>query len=115
MDIQLKNRTLPADKGSILLRAKERLAEVYGDRLRGLILYGSEARGEAQPESDIDLLVLLDGPIALGTDLRTIVDALYPLQLEVERPIHATPADPEDYEAGEFALYRKAKREGIAL
>ena len=108
-------KTLPAEKGSTLPRAKERLANVYGDRLRGVILYGSGARGEAVAESDIDLLVLLDGPIALGPDLRTIVDALYSLQLEVDRPIHATPADKNDYEAGDYAIYRKAKSEGIVL
>ena len=33
----------------------------FGDRLRGIRLYGSTARGDWTPESDIDVLVLLDG------------------------------------------------------
>lgn len=34
---------------------------MYGDRLKGVYLYGSYARGEADPESDLDVLVVLDG------------------------------------------------------
>jgi predicted nucleotidyltransferase len=32
----------------------------FGARLRGIRLYGSAARGDWTPESDIDVLVLLD-------------------------------------------------------
>lgn len=97
----------------LLKRIKADLAAVYGIRLKGVVLYGSEARGDAEPDSDIDLLVILDGPIQLGREIETIVHALYPLQLEVLRPIHAMPVGEKDYAAGEYALYRNAKREGI--
>lgn len=39
------------------------LREIYGPRLRHLILFGSQARGDAGPESDVDLLVVLAGPV----------------------------------------------------
>lgn len=97
----------------LLKRVKDDLSKVYGSRLKGIILYGSEARGEAEPDSDIDMLVILDGGVNLWEDIRKIVDAIYPLQLEVMRPIHALPVDVADYEAGEYALYRNAKRDGI--
>jgi len=101
------------NRDELLQEMKARLAAAFGSRLRGLVLYGSEARGEATEDSDIDLLVLLEGPVSLGEDLWTIINALYPLQLEVLRPIHAMPVGAADYEAGEFALYRHAKAEGI--
>jgi predicted nucleotidyltransferase len=99
----------------ILQRIKQTLQETYGDRFKGVILYGSEARGEAEEDSDIDLLVLLDGEVKLWTDIRIIVKALYPIQLEVLRPIHATPANYRTYEAGEYFFYLNARNEGVLL
>jgi len=39
------------------------LRDIYGARLKRLILFGSRARGDATPESDVDVLVVLEGPI----------------------------------------------------
>ena len=103
------------DREQLLNRIKDRLQDTYGNRLRGIVLHGSEARGEAEEDSDIDLLVLLNGPVEFGKDLRTNIDVLYDLQLEVIRPIHAMPVDVAAFRAGEYALYRNVKREGIFL
>lgn len=43
---------------SILDKLAESLINVYRDKLKSVILYGSFARGTAAPESDIDVLVL---------------------------------------------------------
>ena len=94
---------------------RSRLEKAYGDRLRGVVQYGSEARGDAGPDSDIDILVLLDGPVDHGRDLRTCIHATYPLALEWERPISPEPVEAEEYEAAEWPLYRNARREGIML
>jgi predicted nucleotidyltransferase len=44
-------------------QCKEALAQYYGKRLKGVILYGSMARGQDTSASDIDLLVLLNPPL----------------------------------------------------
>jgi len=98
---------------ALLARVKGVLQEAFGARLRGVVLYGSEARGEASPDSDIDVLVLLDGPVKEPDDSWRCIRVVYPLVLESERPIHAEPVDVRDYEAQEFPLYRTAKEEGI--
>jgi len=103
------------NREELLNQIKDRLRDAHGERLQGIILYGSEARGEAEPDSDIDLLVLLNGPVKFGRDSRTNIDVLYDLQLEVIRPIHAMPVDIEAFRAGKYALYRNAKKEGVLV
>jgi len=39
------------------------LEEIYGDRLVRLVLFGSQARGDARPYSDIDIMVVLHGDV----------------------------------------------------
>jgi predicted nucleotidyltransferase len=103
------------DRDALLKRVKSALQDAFGNRLRGAILYGSEARGQADPDSDIDLLVLLTGPVAFGKDLRTCIHVLYPLVLDLGRPIDVVPVDVAKYEAQEFPLYRQASSEGILV
>ncbi|MFY9825696.1 MAG: nucleotidyltransferase domain-containing protein [Thermoanaerobaculia bacterium] len=94
---------------------RPRLEAAFRGRFHGVLLYGSEARHQGGEESDVDLMVLLKGPVRLGRDLDTIVEALYPLQLKVDRPIHALPVSSEVFRAGEYGVYRNAQREGSFL
>ena len=99
----------------LLKEIKWRLTRRHGERLRGAVLYGSEARGTAGPDSDIDVLVLLQGPVAFGLDLETNLEALYPLSLQIERRISALPVDISEYESFECPLYQRVHQEGIPL
>jgi predicted nucleotidyltransferase len=99
----------------IIRQCKEALTRQYGKRLKGLILYGSTARGQSAPDSDIDLLVLLEAPFDYFTELRRLVDVLYPMQLESEQLISAKPVLVNDFEIGTVSLYRNARREGVAV
>jgi predicted nucleotidyltransferase len=96
-------------------KCKNILASNYQSQFKGLVLYGSAARHQDTPASDIDLLVLLNQPFDYFQELRTIIDLLYPIQLESEQLISAKPALFQDFEQGALALYRNALREGLAV
>ena len=49
-----------AEVGAIMGELRGRLDEIYGGRLRDLVYFGSYARGDAGPESDLDVLIVLD-------------------------------------------------------
>lgn len=57
----LKEASLSDDERRVLERFTRRLQEELGAGLRGVWLYGSRARGERGPDSDIDVLVLTAG------------------------------------------------------
>jgi len=103
------------NREQLLKEIKSRLKAAHRDRLRGVILYGSEARGEAHPESDIDLLVLLEGPVDLGRDLESNLDVLYPLALQIGRRISAKPVLAEEYNNLGCPLYKTVHTEGLEI
>lgn len=53
------------------------------------ILYGSEARGDARPDSDIDLLVLVDGNRLTVAEEERIIAPLYDIEIETGVQINA--------------------------
>ncbi len=104
-----------AAERQLLQTCKDRLCDHYGARFKGVVLYGSMARGTAGPESDIDLLVLLDEPFDYFTELEALIALLYDAQLGSNRYLSVRPARVQDFEARRIQLYRTAKQEGIAV
>lgn len=66
---KLQNKEL----GKALGELADMLQEVYMDKLKAVILYGSAARGTATNESDIDIMILIDGT---DRELRCFEDRL---------------------------------------
>jgi predicted nucleotidyltransferase len=82
-----------------------------------VILYGSRARGDAGPESDYDLLVLVDGPVDWRLEDQ-IRQCLYDLELETGAVVTINAYNRSDWRS---PLYRampftqNVEREGIVL
>jgi predicted nucleotidyltransferase len=56
-----------------------RLRETCGNRVLRVVLFGSKARGDSEPESDIDLFIVLQGE--LNGLKKTLVDLSYKISL----------------------------------
>jgi predicted nucleotidyltransferase len=91
------------------------LRELYGERYRGLVLYGFHARGEADEGSDVDLLLLLEGQVQVGREIRRSSDLVASLSLESGRVLSLIPVSLEDYRASSDPYLVNARREGALL
>ncbi len=88
---------LPPKIRDILRQLREGLAEMYGDRLRGLVLFGSWARGDAEEESDIDVMVVLDEIEDGAAESSRIMEVVYPLCFEYDELIGVIPMSERDF------------------
>ena len=86
----MKNIDTITDKRfkTILTDVKEEVLNLFGDKLEQLILFGSCARDEHDPESDIDIMILVDeNETALKTYRENIVDIMTELSLKYDTVI----------------------------
>ena len=76
-----------------------------------ILMFGSAARGTMGPDSDIDLLVIVDGPV----HHRRLSQRIYRHMLGVGQAVDiivATPEDIERYGQSIGLIYRPALQEG---
>lgn len=104
------------DKLSRLLKEfRQGLSELYGDRLAGLILYGSHARQEATAESDVDVMVVLRGAVSPGDEIFRMGDVKTALNLKYDELISVVPVSVDDYQHRESPLLDVVRQEGLAV
>ena len=60
-DATILDSTLSVAERHLLIAFAERLRESFGERLERVVVFGSRARGDAHEDSDIDLLVVVEG------------------------------------------------------
>ena len=107
---------LPEDLQELLERLDRGVAELYGERYRGLVLFGSYARGEARgKDSDVDLLVLLEGEVNGWQEYLKIEPISWPLSLESEYVLSIFPVSIEAYEKPRKPFIMNALKEGVTL
>lgn len=107
---------IPSALRPALDRYAARLRARFGERLREMRLFGSYARGEAHEDSDVDVLVLVDGLTdreigAAAGDAAVVAmetgAALAPLPMATERL--------DDLRRSERLLARVLDEEGVLL
>lgn len=99
----------------ILEDLQSALKQLYGDRLQRVILYGSWARGEANEDSDIDVLVVLKGAIVPGREIDQMLDLVVEIEWKYDVLLSVHPVSEEDYQVRQSPLLINVRREGIEV
>lgn len=100
---------------AILTELRRRMESLYGQRLVGMLLYGSRARGDADTGSDIDVLVVLKAPVEPCEEIARTIDDVSELSLEHDRSIACVFVSDEEFERERSPLLLNVRREGIAV
>jgi hypothetical protein len=114
-DPQLPDLASGFDPVEIARAVAEDLRTLYGRRLRRVLLFGSWARGDAHPESDIDLLVVLDRVESPWQELRRMDEILWRHSYRSDAVMSAVPAGEDELGEAAPPLLIRAQAEGRAV
>jgi len=92
------------------------LKNIYGSRLARIILFGSYARNQQTPDSDIDLLVVLkDSQLDVGKEIRFINRSLFDVVLNSNTSISVHPLTQKRFESEASFFLNRIRKEGKEL
>jgi len=99
----------------ILDELREALAAHYGERLAKLVLFGSQARGDADEDSDIDVLVVLRGEVDEPAELSATSVLTADLSLKHDTLISCVFVAEQRFLTHRSSLLLNVRREGVSL
>jgi predicted nucleotidyltransferase len=79
------------------------------------MLFGSQARGDADPGSDIDVLVVLERPVRPGEEIARTGEITAEISLENNIVISCTFISADRFEHEESPLMINVRKEGVAV
>jgi uncharacterized protein len=104
------------DKVTAILSELRRQFEIlYGERLVRMILFGSQARGDAQPDSDIDVLVVLREPVDPGKEIARTGEVTARLSLKHNVVMSRIFISAEQFSSEQSPFLLNVRREGIQV
>lgn len=98
---------------TLLNEMKTGLTELYGQRLKGVILFGSYARGDYNQNSDFDVMVVLDDYRRYWDELVNSAELTSELSLKYNVTISRTIMKEEQWKKGDLPVLVNVRAEGI--
>jgi uncharacterized protein len=100
---------------NILTELRYELEKLYNERLARVVLFGSQARGDAQPDSDIDILVVLKGQVRDGEEISRTSQITADLSLANDVVISCVFVSDKQFAIENSPLLLNVRKEGVAL
>ena len=91
------------------------LQKLYGVNVPVIRVYGSQARGNASPDSDIDILLLYRRAVNPGKEIQRTAPILADLNLRYGVLISVLPATDGEYQESTEMFWRNVRREGVPI
>ena len=99
----------------IAAKVRKELEKLYGERLRGVYLYGSAARDQLTPDSDIDIAIVLDEIQSRFEEHERTSQLDSDVSLEYDTLVTFLFITEADFKEGLFTIHRVIKREGVSV
>ncbi len=99
----------------LLRHLRHELAQVLGSQIDQVRLFGSRARGEARPESDIDVLVVVRGDMDYADLMRRTSTLVAQTSLQHDVVISRVFVSKAQFENEQSPFLRNVRRESVAI
>ena len=116
MEIQLLDSITDRE---ILLRIMDELRSgiksIYKQKAPRIRLYGSYARGDAYPGSDIDVLLIFPEKVKQAEEIRRLGALLAEINLRYQVLVSLLPVDANEYHHSPLGFWKNVRRESKAI
>lgn len=107
---------MTAERRQHIIQAIARKAKEITPKGTEVILFGSQARGDARPDSDWDVLILLDKEKVTGDDIDNYSYPLSEMGWDYDESINAILYTKKDWERNSYTpFYKNVTEDGIIL
>ena len=113
--VYLERENMLSAVSVILKELRRRLNALYGKRLARVVLFGSRARGDAGPGSDIDVLVVLKGKVSPSQEIDRTVGITADVSLKHNVVVSCVFVSETQYRKEQSPLLLNVRREGVVV